>query len=158
MITSLLKNVMKKNQILYVYLLEVVYLTKNTTFFCLVQALKVKENEETQMISELQRTQTILLTRLAALGAGGKLLPPVVTALASATTPSSVSSNIPPSSVASSTNHNGTTKQASNNAEEEENMVIDVMHDSEDDTSSTTSGSDGGCTSTSHKNSNFEYH
>ena len=33
----------------------------------------------------------------------------------------------------------------------DESLVIDVIHDS-DDNSSTTSGSDGGCTSTSHKN------
>ena len=51
------------------------------------------------------------------------------------------------------------TKPALTNGEEEENAVIDVIHDSEDDTSSTTSGSDGGCTSTSHKNiSNYDYH
>lgn len=121
------------------------------------------------MISELQRTQTILLTRLAALGAGGKLLPPVVTALANATTPMSVSSIPPVSSLSTSNAHssslieggdgvipsvssnNTTSKVPLTNGEEEDSVVIDVMHDSEDDNSSTTSGSDGGCTTTSHK-------
>lgn len=122
------------------------------------------------MISELQRTQTILLTRLAALGAGGKLLPPVVTALANATTPTSMSSTTmsSPLSVNNSDYHQEQLKQQiqlpqstvapATNGEEEENVVVDVIHDSEDDNSSTTSGSDGGCTSTSHKNSNFECH
>ena len=122
------------------------------------------------MISELQRTQTILLTRLAALGAGGKLLPPVVTALANATTPTSISSVIPSVCPLSINNSDylseqpkpppqpGPTSTATTNGEEEENVVVDVIHDSEDDNSSTTSGSDGGTTSTSHKNTNLENH
>ncbi|XP_019859417.1 PREDICTED: max dimerization protein 3-like [Amphimedon queenslandica] len=139
-----------------------------------IEALKTKENEETQLISELQRTQTILLTRLAALGAGGKLLPPVVTALANATTPSSINSMMSSSlsvsnsaAPTSTTNANGASFSKANpvttatvaatgngagpTEELDESLVIDVIHDS-DDNSSTTSGSDGGCTSTSHKN------
>lgn len=36
--------------------------------------------------------------------------------------------------------------------DDDESVVIDIMtHDSDDETSSTTSGSDGGCTATTHK-------
>ena len=125
--------------------------------FFFLKALKQKEKEENQMLSELQRSQTILLTRLAELGAGSQLLP-ALTAL----TDQSGSSNSPPTvspQVVPSAEQTGVEKQVTTNCEEEDNMVIDVMHDSEDETSSTTSGSDGGCTSTSHKSSsNYEYH
>jgi hypothetical protein len=135
-----------------------------------IEALKAKENEESHLITELQRTQTILLTRLAALGAGGKLLPPVVTALANATTPSSVSSTISSLSLNSSeylvqrpstttTTTTSTSSLSVPNSGGDDDKYVDVIHYSEeDDNSSTTSGSDGGTTNTSHKTNNYESH
>ena len=109
------------------------------------------------MLSELQRSQTILLTRLAELGAGSQLLP-ALTALTDQSRPSNSPPTVSPQ-VVPTAEQTGVEKQVTTNREEEDNMVIDVMHDSEDETSSTTSGSDGGCTSTSHKSSsNYEYH
>ena len=122
-----------------------------------IEALKQKEKEENQMLSELQRSQTILLTRLAELGAGSQLLP-ALTALTDQSGPSNSPPTVSPQ-VVPTAEQTGVEKQVTTNCEEEDNMVIDVMHDSEDETSSTTSGSDGGCTSTSHKSSsNYEYH
>ena len=139
--------------ILFSCLTAQIYLTS----FFLLKALKQKEKEENQMLSELQRSQTILLTRLAELGAGSQLLP-ALTALTDQSGPSNSPPTVSPQ-VVPTAEQTGVEKQVTTNREEEDNMVIDVMHDSEDETSSTTSGSDGGCTSTSHKrSSNYEYH
>ena len=109
-------------------------------------------------MSELQRTQTILLTRLAELGAGSQLLP-ALTALTAAQTSSNGTTSVEAQGAGRGAEQTQNSKASNETGEDEDNTVIDVMHDSEDDTSSTTSGSDGGCTTTSHKNNaSYEYH
>ena len=128
--------------------------------------MKEKEKEENRLINELQKNQTILLTRLAELGANGKLMPEVVSALTSGPSP-----NIVDSTSLGANNSNADEQENNKSVQttpintsappmatptvgmpntEEETMIVDILHDS-DDNSSTTSGSDGGCTSTSHK-------
>ena len=127
-----------------------------TLIFC--QALKQKEKEETQLLSELQRTQNIVLTCLAELGAGSQLLP-ALTALTAAQSSGNGTTSVEAQGVGGGAEQTQNSKTSNETGEDEDNTVIDVMHDSEDDTSSTTSGSDGSCTTTSHKNNaSYEYH
>ena len=112
---------------------------------------------------KLQREQSLLLSRLAELGASHmKCLLSVKTNPPPSPSPCSPSYSNPDSLDSSSSCEHNTTKikgQRSlslsddlDSRDDEESVVIDVMtHDSEDETSSTTSGSDGGCTATSHK-------
>lgn len=92
------------------------------THFNLKQNLQVKERDENTARTNLKNEQSILLSRLAELGA---------------------------KSVHVTTPTKSYSPEASNSKDEDENMAVDV--ESEDETSSITSGSDGGCTSTSHK-------
>ena len=102
----------------------------------------MKEKEDVERKKKLQREQTVLLSRLAELGASAA-------ALKHSPPPSSPMSPFPPSPEGSKIEGRDPDGKST---EEEENMVIDVLtHDSEDEASSTTSGSDGGCTATSHK-------
>lgn len=86
-----------------------------------IENLQVKEREENTARTNLMNEQSILLSRLAELGAKSVLV----------TTPTKADS------------------PEANTKDDDESMAIDV--ESEDETSSITSGSDGGCTSTSHK-------
>ena len=115
---------------------------------------------------KLQHKQSVLLSRLAELGASH------VKCLLSVKThnpPSSPSPSLSPSysnpdslDSASSFGHDMTTKVKDQRSislsddlgchDDDESVMIDIMtHDSVDETSSTTSGSDGGCTATTHK-------
>ena len=109
-------------------------------------------------MSELQRTQNIVLTCLAELGAGSQLLP-ALTALTAAQSSGNGTTSVEAQGVGGGAEQTQNSKTSNETGEDEDNTVIDVMHDSEDDTSSTTSGSDGSCTTTSHKNNaSYEYH
>lgn len=83
----------------------------------------MKERDENAARTNLKNEQSMLLSRLAELGAKSVLV----------TTPSKAYSP----------------EAANSKEEDDESMAVDV--ESEDETSSITSGSDGGCTSTSHK-------
>eukprot|EP00731_Ephydatia_muelleri_P021159 Em0013g886a len=88
-----------------------------------IENLQVKERDENAARTNLKNEQSMLLSRLAELGAKSVLV----------TTPSKAYSP----------------EAANSKEEDDESMAVDV--ESEDETSSITSGSDGGCTSTSHK-------
>ena len=136
-----------------------------------IQGLQQKEKDDIDAKMKLQHEQSVLLSRLAALGASHmKCLLSVKTHDPS---PPSPSPSPPPGSPSYSNpeSFNSTDSISSfgqgskikiqrsvslsndfDSRDDEENMVIDVMtHDSDDETSSTTSGSDGGCTATTHK-------
>ena len=118
---------------------------------------------------KLQHEQSVLLSRLAELGASHvKCLLSVKThdASPSSPTPSPSSPSSSYSAAESLTSTPAPSGQRFKNKgqrsvslsddleghDDEENMVIDVLtHESDDETSSTTSGSDGGCTATTHK-------
>lgn len=122
-----------------------------------IEGLQQKEKEDIEAKMKLQHQQTVLLSRLAELGASHvKCLLSVKTH--ESPPPSSPSYSNPDSldSASSLTKGKGQRSSLSDDLDgredEEDNVVIDVLtHDSEDEISSTTSGSDGGCTATTHK-------
>lgn len=130
-----------------------------------IEGLQQKEKEDIDAKMKLQHEQSVLLSRLAELGASHvKCLlsvkthnPPPPSPSPSPCSPSY--SNPESVDSTSSFRHKKVKGERSeslsddlDSREDEESMVIDVItHDSEDETSSTTSGSDGGCTATTHK-------
>jgi hypothetical protein len=132
-----------------------------------IEGLQQKEKDDIDAKMKLQHEQSVLLSRLAELGASHvKCLLSVKThnpPPQSSPSPSPCSPSYSnPESFDSTSSFGHETKMKVQRStslsddldsrDDEESMVIDVMtHDSDDETSSTTSGSDGGCTATTHK-------
>ena len=137
--------------------------SSSLSLYC--QGLQQKEREDIESKMKLQHEQTVLLSRLAELGASHvKCLLSVKTNdshLPTSPSPSSPSSYSNTGSLdsPSSFGHSKIKGQRSlslsddlDGRDDEESVVIDVLtHDSDDEASSTTSGSDGGCTASTHK-------
>ena len=130
------------------------------------QGLQQKEKDDINSKMKLQHEQSVLLSRLAELGASHvKCLLSVKThdTLPPVSSPSpSPSSYYSSESTASAPVLSGQVFEVKGQrslslsddleGHDDENMVIDVLtHESDDEASSTTSGSDGGCTATTHK-------
>lgn len=133
-----------------------------------IEGLQLKEREDIEAKMKLQHQQTVLLSRLAELGASHvKCLlsvkthestpPPLSLSPSSPTLSNSESFDSASSLPCTSSKGKGRRSLSLSDdpdvhVDEEESVVIDVLtHDSDDETSSTTSGSDGGCTATTHK-------